>query len=260
MMPIEASANETLQKIDRSAKPRHGSGGFSIEILFPGMAQGNGDSGIGTIGRIDDANIAPGTLVRMHPHQDDEILTYLRRGKVMHKDTVGQVDWISPTRLMLMGAGREFQHEEWVDPAGGQLRALQIFLRPSVSGLEPIVQFHNFDAPVSYGAWRRIAGPEAEAPLRVRSASWVEDGQFEKGATVTFPRPAIERPTRLLYVFNGNVSVGGINLTTGDSAILVATAHELEILADSELVVFTTDASAPAFTGGMFSGNNLAPH
>jgi len=33
-------------------------------------------------GRIDHARITPGTLIPMHPHQNDEILTYLRNGKV----------------------------------------------------------------------------------------------------------------------------------------------------------------------------------
>ena len=103
----------------------------------------------------------------------------------MHKDTVGDVEWFSPTRLMLMGAGAEFQHEELVDRKGEHLRALQIFLRPRSAGLEPQVQFHDFGNPISVGEWRLIAGPAANDPLRVRSETWVEDGRFEEGTTRT---------------------------------------------------------------------------
>ena len=259
MAQIEMSTDETLRKIGRAAKRRHKSGGFSIEILYPGMSEGGGDSGVGTIGRIDDADVAPGTLVAMHPHRDDEILTYLRAGRVMHKDTLGQIEWISPARLMLMGAGRVFQHEELVDPAGEPLRALQIFLRPRIDGLEPEVQFHTFETPTSHGAWRRIAGPEAGAPLRVRSSSWVDDGRFEKGALIALPLSAIDRPTRLLYVFSGSVSLSGVELSTDESVILGAGDYSLKTLDDSELVVLTTDVSAPVFTGGMFSGNVVPP-
>jgi hypothetical protein len=46
-------------KIERASKLSHGNGGFSIEILHPGLARKSGDSGLGTIGRIDDANISP---------------------------------------------------------------------------------------------------------------------------------------------------------------------------------------------------------
>jgi quercetin 2,3-dioxygenase len=48
-------------------------GGFGIEILFPGQGIGSADSGIATIGRIDQATVTSGTLVPMHPHQEDEI-------------------------------------------------------------------------------------------------------------------------------------------------------------------------------------------
>src|SRR5947209_6948675 len=82
-------------KLDRTMKQGHRSGGFGIEILFPGRTLEEGDSGIGAIGRIDHAHVTPGTVIRMHPHKDDEILTYLRRGTVMHSDTVGHQEPIS---------------------------------------------------------------------------------------------------------------------------------------------------------------------
>ncbi len=93
-----------LAKLDRSIKHKHGSGGFGIEILHPGLALNNGDSGIGAIGRIDHARVTPGTVIAMHPHRDDEILTYLRSGRVRHLDTVGHSEDISNMRLMLMNA------------------------------------------------------------------------------------------------------------------------------------------------------------
>lgn len=62
-------------------------GGFGIEILFPGNGIGSEDLDIGTIGRIDQTIVTPGTLVPMHPHKDDEILTYIRSGVVEHRFT-----------------------------------------------------------------------------------------------------------------------------------------------------------------------------
>ena len=41
--------------------------------------------------------------------------------------------------------------------------------------------------------------------------------------------------------------------------ILGAGDYSLKTLDDSELVVLTTDVSAPVFTGGMFSGNVVPP-
>jgi redox-sensitive bicupin YhaK (pirin superfamily) len=193
----------------------------------------------------------------MHPHRDDEILTYLRGGRVMHKDTVGDVEWFSPTRLMLMGAGAEFQHEELVDRKGEHLRALQIFLRPRSAGLEPQVQFHDFGNPISVGEWRLIAGPAANDPLRVRSETWVEDGRFEEGTTVPLPKSKVANQARLLYVFDGGIVIDQVKLLAGDAVILPASSSTLSTVTGSDLVLITTDETAPVFTGGMFSGNIL---
>lgn len=243
-------------KFDRSSKRRHGSGGFQIEILFPGLAAGSReDSGIGTIGRIDHARVQPGTLIPMHPHRDDEILTYLRSGRVRHSDTVGKAEEISPARLILMNAGAEFQHEELVDAAGETLQGLQIFFRPEREGLDPKVQFVDLDAPDSENAWRWLAGPEDDAPLQVRSQSWLEDGKFSKGTSLGLP--PLRRPglTQLLYVFDGTIRIGDLMIESGESVLLTADDRWLDVETTSTLVLFTTDETAPCFRGGMFSGN-----
>ncbi|MGY9047484.1 MAG: pirin family protein [Rhodobacterales bacterium] len=257
-MTTQSRTQNAVRKIAIGAKKSHGAGGFRIEILFPGSALGHPDSGIGTIGRIDHARVQPGTLVAMHPHRDDEILTYIRSGKVTHKDTIGQTEMISATRMMLMNAGSSFQHEELVDPDGDTLTALQIFLRPSTGGLEPRVQFHDVATAVSKNTWRLLAGPDDADPLTVRSQSWVADGQFDAGRNHALPDMPDRNLTRLLYVFNGKVTVRGLALGTGDAAILSADVMHIKAEDRSDLVLFTTDEDAPAFDGGMFSGNNQA--
>lgn len=253
---MTAATRDAVRKIARDTKKSHGSGGFRIEILSPGTALGHPDSGVGTIGRIDHARVQPGTLIAMHPHRDDEILTYIRSGEVTHKDSVGQMERISATRLMLMNAGSAFQHEELVDPDGDVLTALQIFLRPAAAGLEPQVQFHDFANAISANAWRLLAGPEDADPLTVRSRSWVADGRFDAGRDHALPDMPDRHLTRLLYVFEGEVSVQGVALGTGEAARLTADISHIRAEARSDLVLFTTDEDAPAFDGGMFSGNN----
>lgn len=121
----------TMLKIENSRKQSHGSGGFGIDILWPGMVQNSDDSGIGAIGRIDQANVKAGTVIPMHPHKDDEILTYMRKGRMLHLDTVGNEEEITDTRLMLMNAGHTFQHEERIlGEKGESMQCLQIFIRP----------------------------------------------------------------------------------------------------------------------------------
>lgn len=67
-----------VTKIDNSIKYGKQHDGFGLQILYPGLVRPQlSDSGFSTIGRIDHARITPGTLIPMHPHKVDEILTYL---------------------------------------------------------------------------------------------------------------------------------------------------------------------------------------
>lgn len=246
-------------KVFRSNKRRHGSGGFGIEILWPGTVQKSDDSGIGAIGRIDHANVLPGTVIGMHPHKDDEILTYMRKGKMLHLDTVGNEEEITNTRLMLMNAGHTFQHEERI--LGGDdevMQCLQIFVRPSDADLKPQVQFHDFETPYSENTWRLIAGPD-NAPLIFRAQAWLQDVRLESGKDIELPPVPVNGVTRILYVFEGRATVGDTLLETGESLIIRDNeAHNVQANMQTDLVLFTTDPTAKVFRGGMFSGNILS--
>lgn len=242
-------------KMKRGAKRGNPDRGFSLEIIYPGLTFERGDSGVGAIGRIDRAHIHPGHTISMHPHRDDEILTYVRVGSMLHKDTVGHREEIRPNRLMMMNAGHTFQHEETILGSEPQ-EALQIFLRPRATSLEPKVQFHDFGEAVSVDAWRLLAAPSG-APLEVRAQVWVQDTRLTGGKTLPLPQVQALGATRLLYVFSGDVRVGELVLEAGEGAFL--SEREIEVASNSgaDLVLFTTDEKAPVFKGGMFSGNVL---
>lgn len=245
----------TPMKLTRAHKRGHNVDGFGIEILFPGLTVDISDSGIGAIGRIDQARIRPGTVIPMHPHKDDEILTYMRSGELTHRDTVGHVEQVTPRRLMLMNAGHTFQHEEQARPDGEPLTALQIFMRPRAPDLEPMVQFHEFETIYSHNTWRLVAGPEG-APLLLRADAWIEDVRLDAGQSLALPTRRALQAARLLYVFDGQVEVAGISLQTGESLLLDdETSPTITATGQSDLVLFTTDMSAQTYKGGMFSGN-----
>jgi redox-sensitive bicupin YhaK (pirin superfamily) len=245
MMPI---------KLDNSTKRGHRRGGFGIEILYPGLTLGQGDSGIAAIGRIDQARIGPGGFIAMHPHKDDEIFTYVRSGAMLHRDTAGHEEVVTNRRLMLMNAGHTFQHEERM-LGHEDIEALQIFIRPREAALEPQVQFHDFDEVYSGDAWRLLAGPKGRAPLELRAEVLAYDVRLSAGAEIALPPPVSTGSVRLLYVFKGDARLSGFELTRGESLILDSGSQSVEAKIETDLVLFETDPFAPVFKGGMFSGN-----
>lgn len=246
-----------IKKLNNAQKVDKKQGGFGIEILFPGNAlNSSSDTGLGTIGRIDQATVQPGTLIPMHPHRDDEILTYLRSGRVNHKDSEGHSDLISNQRLMLMNAGSTFYHEELVLPDSEVLTALQIFMRPETSGLPPMVQFHNLEDVYSLNQWRAIAGKADTYPLQIRSSSWIYDLRLESGNEQTLPPLPVSGATCLLYVFGGEIMANEtISLTTGESLLVEGESIRFSATQTSNIVLFVTDTHAPYSVAGMYSGN-----
>ena len=242
-----------IKKIENTEKTNYEKGVFKIQVLFPGKNLENNDTGLGTIGRIDHANLSAETLVPMHPHSDDEILTYLRSGKMKHKDSEGIIEIVSNKKLMMMNAGEIFHHEELC--LEGE-EGLQIFIRPEEKGLNPNVQFYDLPNIYSMNTWRLIAGEGKEAPLHIRSKTSIYDMRLEPGKDATSPEMQEKDSTLLFYVFDGEVMINEKTvLSKGESVILKDEKIKCKALQTTDIVLFVTDENSTYFEDGMYSGN-----
>lgn len=240
-----------MKLIKASQKHSHGNKVFHIDILFPGTALGLADSGFYTIGRIDHASFRPPGVVPMHPHRDDEILSYMRSGLQIHKDNMGQEIRISDTYMMMMNAGSGIQHEEIAEK---EVEMLQIFMRPFKDGLPPQIQFHNFPTSYSQDEWRLVAGNVDEAPLKLRVETNIFDTRLSKGGSIR-PPAGSEEYEHLLYCFNGIVTAGEQTLQKGDSLVFDNETVLITAIAESDLVLFKIKKNAEYSVTGMYSGN-----
>ena len=191
----------------------------------------------------------------MHPHRDDEILTYLRSGQVKHLDSEGHSGTISSRKLMLMNAGASFYHEEKVLAEGGVLAGLQIFIRPETEGLPPQVQFYQLPEIYSANTWRKIAGKGYDYPLQIKSNTWLMDLRLERGAEIILPQAPVDNCAFLFYVFEGKVNLNDTILTTGESVLIENESPTFHAGDTTDIVLFITQTDAVHFDGGMYSGN-----
>ncbi|WP_342605161.1 pirin family protein [Peribacillus sp. FSL E2-0159] len=232
----------------------NGGGVFSLLIRRPGLIDGifeKEDHAFGPLSRIDHAKIGQGTKISMHEHINDEILSYMWQGEMLHEDSTGLKESCSPTKQMLMGAGKSFFHEE--STPTGPVEMLQVFMRPSEKDLEPRVQFAEMQLP-EVSEWRLIAGPtESDAPLELRQQIIVYDvhGKTDE----VFILPFVAGYTPWLYVMDGEITAHGKILRKGDA--ISDTAEELttiQMTKDTTVVLFLVDLEAPMTLVGNFSG------
>jgi redox-sensitive bicupin YhaK (pirin superfamily) len=212
------------------------------------------DHGLAQIGRLEHATLEAGALVPMHMHQNEEILSYLRKGTMHHKDSDENDLGIHNKHFMLMNAGSGIYHEEGVREGDETVEMLQIFIRPKADGLEPKIQFYEPEETFSLNQWRLLAGHErSEAPIQFRSEVLFYDVRLEKDNALK--TPDLMDKTGLLYVFNGSgiIENSGQFIEKGDSIVIKDEKLEINSNEDSDLVFFVLDEEAPFSRNGLFA-------
>lgn len=228
-------------------------GDFNIDIHFPGLTLKNHteERGLAQLGRFDHGHLKPGVFVGMHPHKNDEILSYIRSGNLLHEDTEGKSQILSNTKLMMMNAGSGIYHQESIPEDGQEVDMLQIFLRPAEDDLIPKVQFSELSKAYSLNGWRKIAGPTGKnVPLEVNSDVTIYDTRIDQ----TISSISETNKTYLLYVFNGKVTIGETILEKGDSIIYEDEVIQITPEITSDIVLFELDKNKPYSRNGMYSG------
>jgi len=229
-----------------------------IQVLYPGTNIADADSGIGSIGRIDHVKIQGSMHIPMHPHINDEILSYFRTGTTAHLDSEGFSETIGGRRLMLMKAGKLFHHEEYVDGQREPHEGLQIFIRPGEKDLKPEVIFYELDQLYSDNSWRLLASPSANTMLRFSSQTWLYDVKLSPGTGIGLPQLPADDLTGLLYIYQGSADIDQkISLKKKEGLVFRNEDISIHTTGGAELVLFLTDENAPIFKKGMYSGNQL---
>lgn len=254
-MTLEAMTKETVKFVSPDTHLVRDHGPFQLRRIRPGVALGRpDDAGFGGLGLIDHARLQPGLIVKMHEHRNDEIISYLRSGRMQHTDSAGRSEVISPDRLMVMNAGAGFSHEEAV-LGDDTIEMLQIFVRPEAANMAPSVQFVSLDKTESTDRWRLLAGPiGSAAPSFVRQAIYLYDTHLSAGESIGLP--IIPGFDRWLYVFRGAVSVGNELAETHTALTISADKTALDVMAsrEADLVLFLVDRQAPFSRAGTMSG------
>ncbi|HZO37240.1 MAG TPA: pirin family protein [Solirubrobacteraceae bacterium] len=236
------------------ATPPFVQGPFVIRRIHPGLIDGRPtqDPVVGPLAIVDHATLGVGTLVNMHEHRNDEILSYIWRGTMIHEDSTGQRIPISPQKLMMMNAGRSFWHEE--STPDEPVEMLQIFVRPEAADLDAGVHFYDRPADFRDGRWNHIGGPAGSgAPLTIRNQVHVYDIHPSAGDRIEVP--TAEGMRQWVYVMDGEIELGGQAVRKGDAiSDLTGDLPPLTVTQDATVVAFLADPDAGASLAGSISG------
>ena len=92
--------------------------------------------GVGPLRVWNDDRIAPQRGFDPHPHRDMEIITYVRRGAITHRDDLGNEGRTEAGHVQVMSAGTGIVHAEY-NMEDGPTDIFQIWITPDKAGHAP---------------------------------------------------------------------------------------------------------------------------
>jgi redox-sensitive bicupin YhaK (pirin superfamily) len=192
----------------------------------------------GTLRVINEDRVAPGQGFGTHPHRDMEIVTYIIRGAIEHKDSMGNGTIINAGEVQRMTAGTGVLHSEFNPSDDEELHLLQIWIIPEAKNLEPGYEQTLFARESKLNQLRLIGSRDGrDGSLTIHQDVDLYASVLEAGHGVQLDGIADRRV--FVQLIAGEVDINGETLHAGDGLKLEG-ADRLEIAAteESEYLVF----------------------
>lgn len=188
-----------------------------------------------------DDTIQPGTGFPAHPHEDMEIITYVREGAITHEDNLGNKGRTEAGDVQVMSAGSGVRHSEYnLEP--GVTRIFQIWIFPNEKGAAPSWGAKPFPKGERSGRFVTLASgiPGDEDTLPIRTDARVLGATLKAGETAEY-RFADSDRFGYLVPAKGKVEVDDVVLNARDgAAISEVDSIRVTALEDAELVLVDT--------------------
>lgn len=184
-----------------------------------------------------DDTIQPDTGFQTHPHRNMEIITYVRKGAITHKDSLGNTGRTEAGDVQVMSAGTGVAHSEYNREAD-VTQIFQIWIEPTRAGEKPVWGTRPFPRGERAGRFVALASGFAEdaEALPIRADARVLAATLKAGETADY----VSGGDRRLYLVpaTGAVEIGGLRVGARDGAAIRDT-EKLTVTAveDSEIIL-----------------------
>jgi len=173
----------------------------------------------GTLRVFNDDTISPGGVWPLHPHRDNEVVTYCAAGEFRHADERGaggilRKGWVQHTTV-----GRGMWHSEINNRPDEPMRFIQMWFLPSRRGIDPSVEQKAVEQKDRTDTFLPLVSNTSAGALRI-----VSDGEvlssFLKAGHELVRRPRKGWGSYLYVLEGGPVLVNGKQLSELSSAMI----------------------------------------
>ena len=166
---------------------------------------------------INDDRVRAGAGFDTHGHRNMEIISYVLKGAMAHKDSAGNEQILPAGEFQLMSAGRGIYHSEYNPSQHDELAFLQIWIEPNQLDGEPGYQQKHFGEQP--GLTPVITPDGRDGTLQIRQDASLSQLRLSEQQQLQLPM----QPNRAYYLhlIAGELSLAGEQLKPGDGIKLV---------------------------------------
>lgn len=182
--------------------------------------------------------VQPGQGFGTHPHRDMEIVTYVLKGALEHKDSMGNGEVLRPGEFQRMSAGTGITHSEFNPSDSDPVHLYQIWLFPERKGIEPSYEQKRFPDDERHNQLRLVASRDAaDGSLLIHQDARIFLATLDVGTQISHELTADRHAW--LQVLRGAVSLNGHDLQTSDgAAISDETLLNITAIQPAEILLF----------------------
>ena len=198
--------------------------------------------GFGPLRVINEDQVIPGAGFDTHPHKNMEIISYVLKGELSHKDSMGNGSSIKPGDVQLMSAGSGVMHSEYNGSDSEAVHFLQIWVMPNIENEEPGYQQKTFGPEVTRNQFYEVISPEGKnGSLKIKQDARMLVGTFDEGMETELKVTASRK--YWVQIAKGIADVNGEKASAGDGfAISNEEAISVKSITQSEILLFDLPA------------------
>jgi redox-sensitive bicupin YhaK (pirin superfamily) len=171
----------------------------------------------GTLRVINEDFVQPGHGFPTHGHRDMEIVTYILKGALQHRDSMGTGSIIRRGDAQRMSAGTGVTHSEANPSSDEPVHLLQIWIFPREQGTQPDYEEKKFSDDEKRNRLRLIVSSDgSEGSVRIHQDAKIFASLLDPGQQVE--HALADGRDAWLQVAAGSVNVNDNPLKQGDGA------------------------------------------
>ena len=184
---------------------------------------------------INDDIISSKTGFDLHPHKDMEIITYVRKGAITHKDNQGNSGRTVAGDIQVMSAGSGIYHSEY-NYEDTETKIFQIWIIPNKKGLMPSWNTMTLSDNVFYkNALPLLVSGDGNAPLHINQNVKIYGGKIKN---TTIKHDIMGKAYVLMS--SGTAKLDNYVINEGDGAS-ISNLNHIEISTENEAEMLIID-------------------